>query len=606
MSSYGSNMERTLEETPTWAVAAVCFVLVVISIFIEQLIHLAHKWLHKLHKPALVEALEKVKAELMLLGFLSLLLTVFQTPISSICVSQKIGASWHPCNKKEEKSADSGDNRRRLLGFLDPDVVVRRSLATKGVDKSQGKVAFVSAYGIHQLHIFIFVLAVFHILYCILTYALGRTKMRKWRQWEDETKTLEYQYHNDPERFRFARDTSFGRRHLKIWSKSTILLWIVCFFRQFFRSVTKVDYMTLRHGFIAAHLAPGSESRFDFQKYVNRSLEDDFKVVVGISPVLWFFAVLFLMSNTHGWFAYLWLPFIPLIIILVVGVKLQVIITQLGLRIQDRGDVVKGAPVVQPGDDLFWFGSPRLILSLIHFCLFQNAFQLAFFIWSVYEFGIKTCFHEKTEDIVIRVVMGVIIQVLCSYVTLPLYALVTQMGSNMRPTIFNDRVATALKNWHRTARRQTRHGTPTSSRPQTPTHGMSPVHLLHNYRSSTAPDSLMNSPARNSNFDTDQWDPEALNSPSHHNFSSHGGSSAAAGHREAEDQFQYNMSLRQQKPPQQLQLEEEQEGGEDVVVAVRNIERVAAEEMRLPPGPGSIRTQHEMNIGLSDFTFRKG
>ncbi|CAI0442814.1 unnamed protein product [Linum tenue] len=421
---------------------------------------------------------------------------------------------------------------------------------------SQGKVAFVSAYGIHQLHIFIFVLAVFHILYCILTYALGRTK--------------------------------------------------VCFFRQFFRSVTKVDYMTLRHGFIAAHLAPGSESRFDFQKYVNRSLEDDFKVVVGISPVLWFFAVLFLMSNTHGWFAYLWLPFIPLIIILVVGVKLQVIITQLGLRIQDRGDVVKGAPVVQPGDDLFWFGSPRLILSLIHFCLFQNAFQLAFFIWSVYEFGIKTCFHEKTEDIVIRVVMGVIIQVLCSYVTLPLYALVTQMGSNMRPTIFNDRVATALKNWHRTARRQTRHGTPTSSRPQTPTHGMSPVHLLHNYRSSTAPDSLMNSPARNSNFDTDQWDPEALNSPSHHNFSSHGGSSAAAGHREAEDQFQYNMSLRQQKPPQQLQLEEEQEGGEDVVVAVRNIERVAAEEMRLPPGPGSIRTQHEMNIGLSDFTFRKG
>ncbi|CAI0442819.1 unnamed protein product [Linum tenue] len=589
MSSYGSNMERTLEETPTWAVAAVCFVLVVISIFIEQLIHLAHKWLHKLHKPALVEALEKVKAELMLLGFLSLLLTVFQTPISSICVSQKIGASWHPCNKKEEKSADS---EREVF-----------------VEMSQGKVAFVSAYGIHQLHIFIFVLAVFHILYCILTYALGRTKVLFVNETPFFFCLYSFGFYL---LFRFLvcftlfGDTSFGRRHLKIWSKSTILLWIVCFFRQFFRSVTKVDYMTLRHGFIAAHLAPGSESRFDFQKYVNRSLEDDFKVVVGISPVLWFFAVLFLMSNTHGWFAYLWLPFIPLIIILVVGVKLQVIITQLGLRIQDRGDVVKGAPVVQPGDDLFWFGSPRLILSLIHFCLFQNAFQLAFFIWSVYEFGIKTCFHEKTEDIVIRVVMGVIIQVLCSYVTLPLYALVTQMGSNMRPTIFNDRVATALKNWHRTARRQTRHGTPTSSRPQTPTHGMSPVHLLHNYRSSTAPDSLMNSPARNSNFDTDQWDPEALNSPSHHNFSSHGGSSAAAGHREAEDQFQYNMSLRQQKPPQQLQLEEEQEGGEDVVVAVRNIERVAAEEMRLPPGPGSIRTQHEMNIGLSDFTFRKG
>lgn len=69
-------------------------------------------------------------------------------------------------------------------------------------------------------------------------------------------------------------------------------------------------------------------------------------------------------------------------IILLVGAKLQVIITKLGLRIQDRGDVVKGAPVVKPGDDLFWFGRPRFILFLIHLLLFQNAFQLAFFIWT--------------------------------------------------------------------------------------------------------------------------------------------------------------------------------------------------------------------------------
>jgi len=41
----------------------------------------------------------------------------------------------------------------------------------------QGKVAFVSAYGMHQLHIFIFVLAVCHVIYCIVTYALGKTKV---------------------------------------------------------------------------------------------------------------------------------------------------------------------------------------------------------------------------------------------------------------------------------------------------------------------------------------------------------------------------------------------------------------------------------------------
>ncbi|KAF3546749.1 hypothetical protein DY000_02002159 [Brassica cretica] len=146
--------------------------------------------------------------------------------------------------------------------------------------KRRGKVALVSAYGIHQLHIFIFVLAVFHILYCIITYALGKTKMKKWKSWERETKTIEYQYANDPERFRFARDTSFGRRHLNVWSKSSSTLWITCFFRQFFGSVTKVDYLTLRHGFVMAHLPAGSGARFDFQKYIQRSLEEDFKVVV--------------------------------------------------------------------------------------------------------------------------------------------------------------------------------------------------------------------------------------------------------------------------------------------------------------------------------------
>ena len=69
-------------------------------------------------------------------------------------------------------------------------------------------------------------------------------------------------------------------------------------------------------------------------------------------------------------------------ILLLIGTKLQVIITKMALRIQERGEVVKGVPVVEPGDDLFWFNRPRLILYLINFVLFQNAFQVAFFAWT--------------------------------------------------------------------------------------------------------------------------------------------------------------------------------------------------------------------------------
>lgn len=113
----------------------------------------------------------------MLLGFISLLLTVGEGLISKICISEKVAATWHPCSNnaaKEEDFDDESGGHRRLLADH------RRILAGGGIDKcaENGKVAFVSAGGIHQLHIFIFVLAVFHVLYCILTLALGRAKVK--------------------------------------------------------------------------------------------------------------------------------------------------------------------------------------------------------------------------------------------------------------------------------------------------------------------------------------------------------------------------------------------------------------------------------------------
>nr|XP_043631068.1 MLO-like protein 6 [Erigeron canadensis] len=531
----GKASGRSLEETPTWAVATVCFVLIVISIIIEQTIEKIGHWLKKKHKNGLYESLQKIKAELMLLGFISLLLTVGTTQITRICISESAASSWLPCSqleidedKKDDTTSDEEieNRRRRLLGWSSEMMLqgdrrmLGESSSRSGGDtcEEQGKVSFMSYDGVHQLHIFIFVLTVSHVFYCVLTMALGRLKMRNWKRWESEIKTPEYQFSHDSKRFRFTRDTSFGRRHMSSWSKSPILLWIVCFYRQFVRSVPKVDYLTLRHGFIIAHLAPHSHSSFDFASYINRSLEEDFKVVVEISPPIWLFAVAFLLFSTHGWYSYLWLPFVPLIIVLIVGTKLQVIITKMGLKFQDRGVVIKGEPVVQPGDDLFWFNRPRLLLHLLNFVLFQNAFQFAFFSWTSYQFGLNSCFHEHTEDIIIRITMGVTIQILCSYVTLPLYALVTQMGSTMRPTVFNERVATAIRRWHHTARKNIKENkkssgqmTPMSSRPGTPSNvdSLSPVHLLGHYR--TNMDNLQISSPRLSEY----LDPDGSSSPTY-------------------------------------------------------------------------------------------
>lgn len=49
----GSTGGRSLEQTPTWAVAVVCFILVLISIFIEYIIHL----IGKVHGPIRIDQL---------------------------------------------------------------------------------------------------------------------------------------------------------------------------------------------------------------------------------------------------------------------------------------------------------------------------------------------------------------------------------------------------------------------------------------------------------------------------------------------------------------------------------------------------------------------
>ncbi|KAG6415419.1 hypothetical protein SASPL_122830 [Salvia splendens] len=141
----GGGGGRSLEQTPTWAVAVVCFILVAISIIIEYIILLIAKWLQSRHKRALYEALEKVKSELMLLGFISLLLTVGQGPISEICTSEEVAATWHPCNKKQEAKKYpfekiDGESRRRLHmdgGNADS---YRRILAAGAPDKCAAKV----------------------------------------------------------------------------------------------------------------------------------------------------------------------------------------------------------------------------------------------------------------------------------------------------------------------------------------------------------------------------------------------------------------------------------------------------------------------------------
>lgn len=427
MAATSGGNDRSLQQTPTWAVTVVCSAFVIISLLIEQAIHHVGTWLSRRNKKALYDALEKVKAELMIMGFISFLLTVGQTPISRICIPEGIAYTMLPC-QKEESIASGSDHC-----------------------SEQGKYPLVSLTGMNQLHYLIFTLATLHVLYSALTIALARAKMRRWKAWENEVVSIDYQFSHDPSRFRLTQQTPFVRRHMNLWSRTPILKWVVCFFRQFFQSIRKVDYLTLRHGFIIAHFSENNK-KFDFHKYIKRSLDDDFRKVIGISVPLWAFAMALLLTNLHEWNSYFWFSLVPLATVLIVGMKLQLIILEMALGIQGRHAVVQGIPVVQPTDKLFWFNRPQLILFFIHLTLFQNAFQLAFLSWTSWQFGLNSCFHDSLYTIILRIVIGIVVQFICSYVTLPLYALVTQMGSHMKKTIFDERIASSLRRWHQRAK----------------------------------------------------------------------------------------------------------------------------------------------------------
>ncbi|CAH2051436.1 unnamed protein product [Thlaspi arvense] len=373
-------IHRELNQTPTWAVAAVCTFFIVVSVLLEKLIHKAGTYLWDRHKKALLDALEKIKSELMVLGFISLLLTFGQSYILKICIPSDVARTMLPCP---------------VPGPL------------KEEEDEKGEVA--------HPHI---LLSHFPRFVQLLNH--DAWEIRGWKQWETETSSHDYEFSVDTSRFRLTHETSFVRAHTSFWTRIPIFFYIGCFFRQFFRSVGRTDYLTLRNGFIA----PGPVGIF-----------------CDISTPKCFKALYFGTA-------------LPVIIILAVGTKLQAIMTRMALGITDKHAVVQGMPLVQGNDEYFWFRRPQLILHLIHFALFQNAFQITYFFWIWYSFGKNSCYHPNFKIALVKVAIAAGVLCLCSYITLPLYALVTQMGSRMKQSIFDEQTSKALKKWRNAVKKK--------------------------------------------------------------------------------------------------------------------------------------------------------
>ncbi|XP_039133524.1 LOW QUALITY PROTEIN: MLO-like protein 4 [Dioscorea cayenensis subsp. rotundata] len=447
---------RSLAETPTWSVATVTTVMVAVCFLVERSISRFAKWLKKTKRKAMLAALEKIREELMLLGLISLMLSQTARWISEICVPSSLFSSrFYICSEGDFTVDDvfgSGDqtplNHSTLVGWK-----LQASSQQCGPDREP----FVSFEGLEQLHIFLFILGITHVLYSCITVALSMIKIYSWRKWENQV----YPSPNDNLQARrskmMKRQSTFVFHHASHpWSKSRILIWMLCFIRQFKGSITKSDYMALRLGFITNHKLPPT---YNFHKYMVRSMEDEFHGSVGISWPLWIYAIVCIFINIHGLNIYFWLAFVPAILVMLVGTKLQHVVAQLALEVVEPTGPFVGTQL-KPRDGLFWFRKPEILLWLIQFISFQNAFEMATFIWSLFELSAQSCFMKNHGMIAFRLFSGLFVQFWCSYSTLPLNVIITQMGSKFKKSLLAENIRESLHSWCRRVKEKSRRGDP--------------------------------------------------------------------------------------------------------------------------------------------------
>ncbi|KAL3752905.1 hypothetical protein ACJRO7_000319 [Eucalyptus globulus] len=433
--AYSGVEGKTLEFTPSWVVALVCFSIVLISLAVDKFLQCVGQLLNKSEWKTLVGAFRKIKEELMLLGFISLLLAVFQTRIEKICIPERLANVWLPCKKLESSSTTalftnffrSSETRgRRLLVETSP---------STDFCAEKGKVPLLMAEALHHLDIFIFVLGTFHVILCVIKIVLGYEKIHQWNKLANHD-----DYHKLQQELLEEQKNRGCLANLA--KKSKGLGWM------FYPSVTKFEYLALRLNFMARDLHQPKE---EFQNSIIDVVRKDFEKIVGISWYLWIFAVIFLLVNVAGWHAYFWISFIPLTLLLIAGTILERMITRLAEEVAQKKSEKE---VVKFRRGYFWFRKHQFVLHLIHIVLFQNSLELIFFFFVLFQYDFHSCIMGRASFAVSRIVIGAFVQFMCIYRTLPLYAIMKSQcrdihsGKNPSGEEEDMWIVTQIWNWY--------------------------------------------------------------------------------------------------------------------------------------------------------------
>ncbi|KAG6399869.1 hypothetical protein SASPL_141354 [Salvia splendens] len=386
----------------------------------------------------------------MVFGLLSVLMGHWITFVANMCIkpSTLMSSRFYPCSLK---SAQQEALDRHTVAFSSGHFNSSIShLLLEDLDYDycpEDREPFASYESLEQLHRFLFVLGVTHVSYSFLAIALAMIKLENMGKYckkivrrglitEDTFADTE-----DGEPIR--RILSFVAHHTSHpWSRNRLLVWLLCFSRQFWSSISQADYMTLRLGFITTHQLAFT---YDFHNYMLRSMEEEFRDIVGISIPLWIFAITCIALGFHG--------------VLFSGTRNKCILLDLFLSYHSK-PVDRNSDVQSKGRALLICKAQAAsLVDTIHIvseCIQDDNVYM-------WEIRAASCYTEDHTFLAIRLIFGYVsshgttrlLHPFPSYP--PLFVMrharllvALQMGSKFKKTIVPGHVRQSLHGWRRT------------------------------------------------------------------------------------------------------------------------------------------------------------
>ena len=344
-----------IEESPSWRVSSFLFLFLLLSTILEHALeHLEH-WLHRKELMGWLGALHNVKDELMLLGFISLLLMIFENDIAKICLDDKY---WVGVKCKYPASAPAPSPSRRrgvdpacaasasapaasapapvpapapgapfsiLFGYNTtvaapvpaPAPAPGRRLLVLPCDEEPkcavGTTGLLEVAAMHDVHHLIFMIAIVHISFSAITLLLAQSMFAKWRKWEvwgdaeDGSETI--QALRPPIKFKSRVEAHFY--HVL----STIT-----------RMVTPFDYIAFRRYYVYKNnkrlkIAPEKLEDFELKSILDPTLQVEFENFVGMSSWMYLVLLFEVFAEGYGFGKYYFLNLVSLAVNVLVGMK---------------------------------------------------------------------------------------------------------------------------------------------------------------------------------------------------------------------------------------------------------------------------------------------